>query len=65
MENVNGELLINLVRLHPYLFNKTDKRYKDIRIKENAWEEIGQTLLVTGFTFIKLFTCTNKLIMIL
>jgi hypothetical protein len=36
MENVNGELLINLVRSQPYLFNKTDKRYKDIRIKENV-----------------------------
>jgi hypothetical protein len=49
MENVDVELLINLVRCYPYLFNKTDKRYKDIRIKENAWKEIGQTLFATGY----------------
>lgn len=44
MENINIELLINLVREKEFLYNKGDKRYKDVILKTNAWKEIAEIL---------------------
>ncbi|XP_031330383.1 transcription factor Adf-1-like [Photinus pyralis] len=55
MENIDVELLISLVRLKPYLFNKGDKRYKDLVLKENAWKEIADTLNSTVPQIVKLW----------
>lgn len=61
MENIDIELLINLVRIKPYLYDKSERRYKDMLLKENAWKEIGETLLVTGKTGVKLLHCVPSI----
>ncbi|KAF5305353.1 hypothetical protein FQR65_LT18713 [Abscondita terminalis] len=47
-QEVDIELLINLVRLKEYLYDKGHKYYKDAVRKENAWEEIAETLNSTS-----------------
>lgn len=42
------ELLIDLVRSRPYLYDKTYREYKDMNIKENAWKEMAGILNITG-----------------
>lgn len=42
------DLLIDLVRLRPYLYNIKDRRYKDNKLKENAWEAVGEMLSISG-----------------
>lgn len=42
------ELLIDMVRSRPYLYDKTVHNYKDTQIKENAWTEIATVLNITG-----------------
>lgn len=41
------ELLIDMVRARPYLYNKQSENYKDTQMKENAWLEIANTLNMT------------------
>lgn len=41
------ELLIDLVRARPY-YDKTQKKFKDMKIKENAWREMAGILNITG-----------------
>uniref|UniRef100_A0A1Y1L6N2 MADF domain-containing protein n=1 Tax=Photinus pyralis TaxID=7054 RepID=A0A1Y1L6N2_PHOPY len=38
------ELLIELIRTHPCVYNKALKEYKDSLMKENAWREIATIL---------------------
>jgi len=41
------ELLIDMVRARPYLYDKTIENYKDATMKETAWTEIATTLNIT------------------
>jgi len=41
------ELLIDMVRIRPYLYDKNISNYKDTIMKENAWTEIATTLNIT------------------
>lgn len=41
------ELLIDMVRSRPYLYNKMVQNYKDAEMKENAWTEIATALNIT------------------
>ncbi|XP_011883916.1 PREDICTED: uncharacterized protein LOC105571054 isoform X2 [Vollenhovia emeryi] len=41
------ELLIDLVRSRPYLYDKTQREYKNTNIKENAWIEMASILNIT------------------
>jgi hypothetical protein len=36
--------LINLVEKYPFLFDKQNKHFKNARMREQAWDEIGRTL---------------------
>lgn len=51
MENVDIELLIHLVKGFPYLYDKSDKSYKDIVKKENAWKAIAEGINCSGKVF--------------
>lgn len=42
------ELLIEKVRQHEVLFNVKSSSYMDQRMRQEAWEEIGQDLNITG-----------------
>lgn len=42
------ELLIDLVRSRPYLYDKTHREYKDMKMKENAWGEMADVMNMTG-----------------
>lgn len=42
------EKLIELVRPHKFLFDKSSPGFKDTIMKENRWAQIGHTLGVTG-----------------
>lgn len=45
----NGDaLLISLVRDHPYLYNKELTDFKCSIKRQNAWEEIGSILNMSG-----------------
>lgn len=46
------ELLIELVRKYPVLYNLKDKSYFNNNIKENAWKKIAEVLNKNG----KLYT---------
>lgn len=41
------ELLIDMIRARPYLYDKAMENYKDTQMKENAWLEIANTLNMT------------------
>lgn len=45
---MNDTLLIDLVREHGVLYNHNLLQYKDLSIRQAAWEEIGQELGVPG-----------------
>lgn len=45
---MNDALLIDLVREHGVLYNHNLLQYKDLSIRQAAWEEIGQELGVPG-----------------
>jgi hypothetical protein len=42
------EHLIELVKLHPVLFDLANKDYKDVRRKDKIWAEIGAELEQEG-----------------
>lgn len=47
------EKLIEFVKQYPILFDLSHKDYKNVRIKDKIWEEIGIQLKVNGtFSFI-------------
>ena len=51
MQNTSDELkeaVIDSVREHPCLYNKSNKDYKDKIVKENAWTSISQKLGKNG-----------------
>jgi len=43
-EKCGDELLIDLVRSRPFLYDKKLKEYRDSDMKENAWAEISSIL---------------------
>lgn len=63
--NIDLEVFIQLVRAHPYLYNKGDKYHKDVLKKENAWKAISETLNTTGnffyFVFLQNYKSSCKL----
>ena len=44
---VDEEVLINLVRDYPWLYNKLHPSYKDAIKKQNSWEEIAKQISAT------------------
>jgi hypothetical protein len=40
--------LFNLVEKYPFLFDKQNKHFKNARMQEQAWNEIGRTLSTQG-----------------
>lgn len=42
------ELLIDLVKPYPHLWNKEDKDYKDLNKRDNSWEEIANIMQQPG-----------------
>lgn len=52
------ELIIACVHSYPYLYNKSDKNYKDNMMKEMSWEEIAKTCNISGM-FMKVLICQN------
>ncbi|XP_029666253.1 uncharacterized protein LOC115237392 [Formica exsecta] len=48
------ELLIDMVRSRPYLYDKSVENYKDTTMKENTWTEIATALNIT------LAECKNR-----
>jgi hypothetical protein len=40
--------LFNLVQKYPFLFDKQNKHFKNARMQEQAWNEIGRTLSTQG-----------------
>lgn len=42
------EKLIELVRNHEVLYNHSSAEYRDQTIRQEAWEEIGRHLQITG-----------------
>ena len=47
-EKQGDELLIDLIRSYPFLYDKTNSQYKDKNMKEASWSEIGRILNVAG-----------------
>ena len=45
---MDEEKLICLVEEHPVIFDVTDSNYKNILIKEKAWEEIAEVVNFQG-----------------
>lgn len=44
----NDELLINLIRSNPILYDGSEKNYKNIALKHRVWEDISETLKIPG-----------------
>lgn len=42
------ELLIEKVREHKVLYDHGSTDYRDQKIRQNTWEEIGKELKITG-----------------
>lgn len=47
-EKVGDELLIDMVRSRPYLYNKALADYRNTGMKENAWREIATVMNIPG-----------------
>ncbi|XP_019878298.1 uncharacterized protein LOC109606174 [Aethina tumida] len=47
-ESFNLSHLIAQIQLYPYLYDTTDKRYKDAKLKNRTWREIARTLHSTA-----------------
>lgn len=41
-------LLVDLVKGYPHLYDKQSRDFKDIKKRNNSWEEIGEILNATG-----------------
>lgn len=48
MVNNSDDLLIDLVKSYPHLYNKKSPCYKDSAMKENSWKEISNVLHMSG-----------------
>ncbi|KYN06193.1 hypothetical protein ALC62_02866 [Cyphomyrmex costatus] len=46
-QKYGDDLLIDLIRSRPFLYDKKMKEYRDIQMKENAWAEISSILEVS------------------
>ena len=55
---MDEEQLVEAVRANPCLWKLTDRSYKDLRARENAWKEVVQ--VVSSWHFIGLW-CVQKL----
>lgn len=44
----DDEVLIDLVRQHPPLYNVGGKSYKDMVVRNNIWKEIGAIMKKNG-----------------
>jgi len=42
------ELLIDLVRSRPYLYDKIANNYKNAQLKDNAWKEMAEILNISS-----------------
>lgn len=58
-EKSGDELLIELYRERPFLYDKSNASFKDSLMKQNAWIEISKIMLQTNSN--KFYLC-NKLI---
>lgn len=47
-EKINKEMLIELVRSEPALWNKMEREYNNRELKPELWERIGKRLNITG-----------------
>lgn len=47
-EKIGDELLKDLVRSRPFLYNKSLQEYRDPSMKENAWTEISSVMNMSG-----------------
>jgi len=55
------ELLIDLVKSYPHLWNKEDKDYKNLTICDTSWEEIANIMHLPGkYFFIKEYCCIRE-----
>lgn len=45
-------LLVDLVKSYPHLYDKQSRDFKDIKKKNNSWEEIGKLLNASGIKYI-------------
>lgn len=41
-------LLIQMVKEHPYLYDKSTSQFKDIKLKDKTWSDIGRTVGLSG-----------------
>jgi len=48
----DDSLLVDLVKGYSHLYNKQSKDFKDIKKRNNSWEEIGEILNATGIGYI-------------
>lgn len=45
---MDDELLIELIRLRPVIYNSAHSKYMDNKLKDNLWKEISQILKEEG-----------------
>lgn len=60
-EKSGDELLIELYRERPFLYDKSNINFKNCLMKQNAWIEISKIMTETCGKFIKKFHLYNKL----
>lgn len=53
-QKFGDELLIDMVRSRPFLYDKSLKEYRDANMKDNAWMEIASILEMSG-TYLTIF----------
>lgn len=54
------DLLIDLVRSYPHLWDKSNKDFKDSIKKDTSWEEISAVFHISGKNFIIVFFYNYK-----
>lgn len=45
---MDDELLIEVIRLRPVIYNSAHSKYMDNKLKDNLWKEISQILKEEG-----------------
>jgi len=61
-EKTFDDLLINIVKSYPHLYNTSCKDYRDVIKKENSWVEISKILNTSGKFYLLIFNnITNEL----
>lgn len=56
-DELDLNLLIEIIQSYEYLYNLSDKRYKDQKKKARAWEEISEILKCPGMYFFIFLLC--------